>query len=661
MRVSSAGERRGRVGQQPPAAPASSDHNDHWMPHYTSFQGATPPMSHRFAHLPLKRIVSLVVWFAMLALPVFGQKTVPVSSFTISGNQFLLNGKPYQIIAGSMHYTRIPRAYWRDRFRKARAMGLNTITTYVFWNVHEPQPGVFDFSGQNDIAEYIREAQQEGLHVILRPGPYICGEWELGGFPSWLLKDHSLLLRSSDPTYLAAMQSWFDRLGKEIAPLLLQNGGPILAIQVENEYGSFGDDHRYMEAVKAALKHSGMDAPVLYTADGPNGVLQGSFPDLPVVINFGTGDAEKSFAKLETLRPNGPRMTGEYWDGWFDHWGEEHHVTDGKREAAELAWMLGKGYSVNLYMFDGGTSFGWMNGANSDGHNYQPDTTSYDYDAPLDEQGAPRQKFFLFRNVIEKTTGLAPPALPPATPRRVFPIASRMESASLWQNLPAPVQSKTLLTMEDLDQSYGYILYRTRLDQGTGGELVVNGLHDYAQVYINQKLVGTLDRRLGTSHLTLPLMQTAATLDILVENTGRVNYTKVIREERKGITGEVMVGGKQPAHWEIYSLPMDNPAKLRFLPEPCEGPCFYRTRMKVSSPADTYLDTRHVHKGELWINGRPLGRFWSIGPQFALYAPGPWLRRGSNDITFFDLAGDKTDALKSVKNPIFGNTTSLQN
>ena len=317
-------------------------------------------------------------------------------TMTASGGQFLFDGKPYQIISGEMHYPRIPRSDWRERFRLAKAMGLNSITTYVFWNLHEPRPGVYDFSGQNDVAEYIREAQQEGLNIILRPGPYVCAEWELGGYPSWLLKDHSLTLRSDDPKYLAAMRSWFNRLGKEIRPLLLRNGGPIIAIQVENEYGSFGDSHEYMESVKSALQESGMGDGLLYTADGPEQVKNGSLPELPAVINFGTGDAEKGFALLQAARPDGPRMTGEYWAGWFDHWGDRHHATDGSKEAAELAWMLGKGYSVSIYMFDGGTSFGWMNGANSNGTNYEPDTTSYDYDAPVSESGESEREVHAF-------------------------------------------------------------------------------------------------------------------------------------------------------------------------------------------------------------------------------------------------------------------------
>ena len=603
--------------------------------------------------LLLPTALILAGWLSALSQP-----GPAAHSLTVSGKRFLFDGRPYQVISGEMHYPRVPRSYWRDRFRKARAMGLNTITTYVFWNLHEPRPGVYDFSGQNDIAEYIREAQQEGLNVILRPGPYVCAEWELGGYPSWLLKDHGLVLRSDDPKYIAAMQRWFTRLGKEIAPLLLRNGGPIIAVQVENEYGSFGDDHNYMEAVKAAIKTSGMAPDVLYTADGPGQIPKGALPELPAVINFGTGEAKGSFATLDKLRPAGPHMSGEYWAGWFDHWGEKHHEVDGGREAEELEWMLRQGYSVSMYMFHGGTSFGWMNGANSNGSNYEPDTTSYDYDAPLDEQGTPRQKYYLFRDAIARVTGQTLPPVPAATPVQKFPIAAGAESASLWRNLPKPIESESLLTMEDVDQAYGYVLYRAHLDAGDGGELVIDGLHDYAQVYIDQKLAGSLDRRLGTSHLTIPAVAYPATLDILVENSGRVNFTSVIRGERKGITGKVTLAGKEPKHWQIYSLPMNDLAALHFTSESCEGPCFHRAQLTASQPADTYIDTTFLHKGELWINGSPLGRFWSIGPQHALYLPGPWLNRGQNEIVYFDLLGDSTDSLEASDKPIFDTRTA---
>src|SRR3984957_8554300 len=352
-----------------------------------------------------------------LCFAVTGRAQSPAENvFGVDGNHFVLHGKPFQVISGEMHYPRIPREYWRDRFRMAKAMGLNTITTYVFWNEHESKPGVYDFSGNKDVAEFVREAQQEGLYVVLRPGPYVCAEWEFGGFPAWLLKDPQTVVRSRDPKYLEPATRWLHRLGEELAPLQLARGGPIIAVQVENEYGSFGDDREYLEQTRRALMEGGFDSALLYTADNnqdkTKGTLRGSLPDLTAAINFGPGEAQAQFALLRQRRPQGPFMNGEYWDGWFDHWGGQRHLPDPKQQAVDLTWMLSQGYSVSLYMFHGGTSFGWMNGANWDHEQFQPDVTSYDYGAPLDESGRPTNKYFAFRDVIAKATGSAPAPVP---------------------------------------------------------------------------------------------------------------------------------------------------------------------------------------------------------------------------------------------------------
>jgi beta-galactosidase len=555
------------------------------------------------------KILSALVLSALLVFPTTAQAPASMPhSFRVEGGKFLLDGKPFRIISGEMHYPRIPRAYWRARLRMAKAMGLNTITTYVFWNVHETRPGVYDFSGQNDIAEFIREAQSEGLYVILRPGPYVCAEWEWGGYPAWLLKDHDIVVRSSDPKFMEPVGRWFQRLGKELAPLQIGNGGPIIAVQVENEYGSFGKDHAYMEQIHHGLIDAGFTKALLYTADGADEVPDGALPELPAVINFGTGGAKSEFAKLHKVRPDGPFMNGEYWAGWFDHWGEKHHTTDGQKQADELKWMLEQGYSVSIYMFHGGTSFGWMNGANSNGKNYEPDTTSYDYDAPLDESGRPTPKYFQFRKVIAKAAGITPPAVPSVEPPIAIPAVKFEQSASLWQTLPKPVASKQLLSMEDLDQAYGYILYRTVIATPIQGELALDELHDYAQIFANGKLLGTLDRRLGQSHLTVDLNAASTRLDILVENTGRVNFTTVIRGERKGITNTVTLAGKPLTDWQIYSLPMTAPDKLAFRTAACTGACFYRGTLQIDRGADTFLDTSKFTKGFVWINGHALGR-----------------------------------------------------
>ncbi|MBJ6122363.1 beta-galactosidase [Sphingomonas sp. BT553] len=595
------------------------------------------------------------------ALPVGAQATAPAHSFAVGGSQFLKDGKPYQVISAEMHYVRIPRAYWRDRLRKARAMGLNTITTYAFWNAHEPRPGVYDFTGQNDIAGFIRDAQAEGLDVILRPGPYVCAEWELGGYPSWLLKDRGLVLRSTDPTYTAAVERWMVRLGQEVKPLLLRNGGPIVAVQLENEYGAFGDDKAYLKGLEATYRRAGLADGVLFTSNQAGDLAKGSLPHLPSVVNFGSGGAPNAVAKLEAFRPDGVRMVGEYWAGWFDKWGEDHHETDGRKEAEELRFMLKRGYSVSLYMFHGGTTFGWMNGADSHtGTDYHPDTTSYDYDAPLDEAGNPRYKYALLASVIAEVTGKPPAPAPAPSVAATFPVSPIRRSASLWDNLPDPIRARRPMTFEELDQNYGYVLYQVTLAKGKAGPLLLKRMHSYAQVYLDRKLVGTLDRRLGQETVNLPQRDGPVTLDILVENTGRVNYSHAIRTEQTGLTGAVTLNGQPIEDWRMFRLPMNDLSTLRLSTAPCIGPCFYETEMTVDRPADTYLDMRGLHKGQLWLGEHNLGRFWSIGPVHTLYTPAPWMKQGANRILFFDLTGDATDRLTTVKAPVFGKVTKTR-
>jgi beta-galactosidase len=569
-----------------------------------------------------------------------------------AGDHFELDGKRFQIISGAIHYARVPRAYWRDRLKKAKAMGLNTVETYVFWNLHEPEPGKYDFSGQNDVAEFIREAQQEGLYVILRPGPYVCAEWEFGGYPAWLLKNPKIKVRTSDPAFMEPATRWLHRLGQELAPLQSGNGGPILATQVENEYGSFGSDHAYMEQIHHALIDAGFTKSMLYTADGADELPNGTLPELPAVINFGTGSAKEEFAKLEKFRPAGPHMCGEYWAGWLDHWGEHHHTESAKTEADELKWMLEQGFSVNLYMFHGGTSFGWMNGANMDGKKYQPTVTSYDYDAPVSESGALTPKYALFRDVIAKATGIEPPAPPAPIEAKAYAPVEFTRSSALFATLPMPELSDQVQPMEALGQSYGYILYRTMIDAAQNGELKLDALHHYAQVYLDRKLVGTIDGRLAQDSLALAISHDHAQLDILVENTGRVNFGHQFPMEWAGITREVTLGGKPLAHWSIYPLPMHQTSKLPFSQKPCQGACFYEASFNIDQPADTFVDTRTFGKGMMWINGTPLGRFWKIGPQGALYLPAPFLKRGRNSVVIFDLEGKGNPTLKFSERPI---------
>lgn len=576
-------------------------------------------------------------------------------TFVVRGGHFLLDGKPYQVISGEMHYSRIPRADWRLRLRMARAMGLNTITTYVFWNIQEPEPGVFNFSGNNDVAEFIREAQKEGLHVILRPGPYVCAEWDFGGLPAWLLKDHNIRVRTSDPKFIAAATRYMDRLGKELAPLQIGNGGPIVLVQVENEYGSFGSDHGYMEEIRKMILGAGFTKAQLYTADGPEQLPKGAIPEVPAFINYGPGGAKAAFAALRKFRPGQVILTSEYWDGWFDHWGGKHAHTNAQQQADELRWMLSQGASVSLYMFHGGTSFGWMNGANIDHGVYLPQTTSYDYDAPLDESGRPTAKYFLFRKVIAQTTGDDPPPAPAMPAPIGIPAFKLTGSVSLWNTLPAPVESEDLLSMEDIGQSYGYILYRTTLDGPRSGKLVLDKLHDYARVYLDGKLAGAMERRLGQDSLALTLTKPHEQLDILVENMGRVNFGPGLNDDRQGITRSASFDGHALTGWKIYSLPMKEPWKLHFQQNGnCAGPCFYEASFNVQKPADTFLDTRQFVKGEVWLNGHMLGRLWKIGPQRTLYIPGVWLKKGKNHIVVFDVESAPGRSMAGLTHSILG-------
>ncbi|UWZ82092.1 glycoside hydrolase family 35 protein [Occallatibacter riparius] len=569
-------------------------------------------------------------------------RTLPV---TIEGDHFVRDGKPYQIISGAIHYPRVPREYWRDRLQKARAMGLNTVETYVFWNLHEPQPGVFDFSGQLDVAAFIRMAQEEGLNVIVRPGPYVCAEWEAGGFPAWLFADPAVKVRTLDAKYLEAADRYLMRVGKELAGLQVSRGGPIIAVQIENEYGSFGQDKMYMEHVHQTLIKAGLGEGLMYTSDGADQLPNDALPGVLAVINFGPGEAQNDFAKLAKLRPGQPRMTGEYWDGWFDSWGNKQHAhTDAEQQAKEVDWILSQGNSINLYMFHGGTTFGFMNGANFDagpnGH-YYPQTTSYDYDAALDEAGRPTKKFFLLRDVIQKHTGVAPPPLPPELPMATVPEFALNESASLWDNLPKPIDADAPKPMEAVGQTYGYILYRTQITGPAKGDLNLGEVRDFATVYVDQKLAGTADRMKKQTSVALDVPAGKHVLDLLVENTGRVNFGARLTDGRAGIIDPVTLGGRALTGWKIYSLPMGSSDQIQHwgtTGSAARGPWFHRGSFTLDKVADTYLDTSALAKGFVWVNGHNVGRVWDIGPQRSLFVPAPWLRAGKNDVVVFDYA-----------------------
>ena len=489
---------------------------------------------------------------------------------------------------------------------------------------------------------------------MLRPGPYICSEWDFGGLPPWLLATPGIKVRTKDPRFVDAAAKYLRKVGEQLAPLQITQGGPIIMAQVENEYGSFGHDHEYTNAVRKAIRDAGFEV-TLYTSDGsakPE-LEGGAFPDLPAAINFGQGEQEKEFARFAKSRQGVPRMCGEYWDGWFDHWGEEHHVTSPEQAAQGVEWMLSRGISVNLYMVHGGSSWSFMSGANFDG-SYQPDISSYDYDAPIDEAGRPTRKFSLIREVLRKyaPAGTHLPDLPAPLPMIEIPPVQFREAAVLDGLLGKPVRSDHPLSMEALGQNYGFVLYRTRVAQSFKGLLEVMDVRDYAVASQGARRLGVFDRRLKQHSLGVDL-QSGVPLDILVENMGRVNFGPGLVDDRKGIVGHVALAGSTAMGWENYALPMTDLSHLRFSSSNPRVPAFFRGQFQLSSLGDTFLDMQGWGKGYVWVNGHNLGRYWKIGPQQTLFLPATWLKQGTNSVVVLDLEPSDHRTLRGVRDLIW--------
>jgi beta-galactosidase len=536
-----------------------------------------------------------------------------------------------------MHYARIPREYWQLRLRMAAALGVRAISTYVFWNRHERAPGQYDFEAENDVAAFVRLAQAESLDVILRPGPYVCAEWDFGGLPSWLLRSGDMRVRSKDAGFMEPVRRWFARLGRELAGLQRARGGPIVAVQLENEYGAYGADTEYLREVRSALEAAGFGASPIYTIDQPGDLIAGCLPGVPIATTFAPGDPARHLSAIRELRPNAPLLCGEYWAGWFDHWGEPHAQLDDAQQIVDLEWMLAQGASVNIYMLHGGTNFGFWNGANTgERAPYQPTTTSYDYCAAIDEAGRPAPKYHGLRSAIERITGRTPPPLPQLPPCISISEFRLTECAPLADMLQDPVRNAHPQTMEQLDQAFGFILYRSVLKEAYRGVLQIDELRDFAIVMLDGVPFARLDRRMGDSGLDIDA-PAGATLDILVENCGRINYGAALATDRKGITNRVTLNGDALTGWEMYRLPMERLDGLRFTRETAGAPCFYKGNVEIAQPGDTFIDVRDVGKGVLWVNGHNLGRFWDIGPQRTLYAPAPWLHAGANEVVVFEL------------------------
>ena len=566
---------------------------------------------------------------------------------SISGDQFLLNDTPFRILSGAIHYFRVVPEYWRDRLEKARAFGLNTVETYVAWNLHEPRPGEFHFDGRLDLVRFIQIAAELGLKVIVRPGPYICSEWEFGGLPAWLLKDPNMQVRCMYLPYLEAVGHFLDALMPRLVPLQASHGGPIIAMQVENEYGSFGNDKEYLQLLANGLRSRGMDG-LLFTSDPAFGVSlqEGGLPGLFRTVNFAF-NAIHALTRLRKYQPEGPQMVTEFWSGWFDHWGERHHVAAGSLPTSLLTLktfknILTSGASFNFYMFHGGTNFGFMNGAGVDRGRYRASVTSYDYAAPLDEAGGLTQKFDAFRNELRsQIPDLPQHPFPKPTPKQSYGQVALEQSVSLFESLDK-LSEKHLRPspepMENFDQDYGFILYRTQVPgPRPKARLELHELHDRAQVFLDGKFAGILEREFPKQVLSLSIPPQGAQLDILVENMGRVNFGPYLLD-RKGITEGVTLGNQFLFGWEIYPIPLDDLTSLEYSPSHARiFPTFLRGTFRVDDPADTFLALPGWTKGVAWLNGFNLGRYWKRGPQRTLYVPAPLLRKGENEIVMLEL------------------------
>lgn len=564
-----------------------------------------------------------------------------MANLSVSNNEFYLGDEQIQLISGAIHYFRIVPQYWEDRLLKLKAAGFNCVETYVPWNLHEPKEGQYNFEGLANIEEFIRIAGRLDLHVIVRPTPYICAEWELGGLPSWILKDRNMRLRSYYEPFLEKVDNYFDELLKRLKPLQTTNGGPIIAMQVENEYGSYGNDTKYLEYLKDSMIDRGIDV-LLFTSDGPTDfMLQGgTIPGTLATVNFGSRP-EASFDLLRKYFPDSPNMVMEFWNGWFDHWGEEHHTRDPQDTADTFEHMLSRGDSVNFYMFHGGTNFGFYNGANHGGK-YEPTVTSYDYDCPISETGDLTPKFHLVRDAVSKHKDLGELVLPEPIPKIDYGKVNFKESINLFDallDISSPIERANPESMEDVGQDYGFILYRTQLTGPKGKmPLSIKDVGDRALIFIDKEFKGIIDRW-DNKKVDIEVPKEGAQLDILVENMGRINYGPLIRDH-KGVTDGVLLGQQYQYGWEIYSLPMTNLDQLKYKTDedrPKDTPAFFRGTFEVDKIGDTFAEFAGWKKGIILINGFNIGRYWEIGPQETLYIPGPLLKEGENEIVIFEL------------------------
>ncbi len=585
---------------------------------------------------------SLLLMLLLLPLCITAQPGKRSHTFAFGDDQFLLDGQPFRIISGEMHPGRVPEEYWRHRIQMIRAMGCNTVSAYLFWNHHESEEGIYDFrTGNRDISRFIATAASEGMWVIIRPGPYVCAEWEFGGLPPYLLRHPGVKVRCLDPVYMKAAERYISRLADVLRPHLVTNGGPVLMIQIENEYGSYGNDRNYLFALKDIWEKSDIDVP-FFTGDGPTTYMleAGTLPGCAVGLD--SGSSERDFELARRMNPGVPVFSSETYPGWLTHWGEEWARPDTAALLREVKFLMETGKSFNFYVIHGGTNFGFTAGANSGGHGYEPDLTSYDYDAPIDEQGRATPKYMALRKLIGSylPRGKKLPPIPAPIPATGFPETELVPFTSVWNNMPEPVLTVQPKPFEAFGQDYGFMLYSTRLTGRKSGRLTVTDLHDYATVFLDGKYIGTLDRRLGINTIDLPESGSDhPLLEIFTEAMGRINFANAMID-RKGITDRVVLSGMTLMNWEVRGYPMSDGyiATLRVTAGEQRKPgIFFRGSLSLDEPADTFIDMTNFVKGFVWINGHNLGRYWEIGPQTRLYCPATWLKKGENEIIVFDL------------------------
>lgn len=582
--------------------------------------------------------------------------------FEIGNKSFLLNGKPFVIKAAEIHYPRIPAAYWEHRIQMCKSLGMNTICLYIFWNIHEQKEGQYDFTGNNDVAAFCRLAQKHGLYVIVRPGPYVCAEWEMGGLPWWLLNKDDIGLRVQDPYYMERTRLFMNEVGKQLSDLQISKGGNIIMVQVENEYGAYGTDKPYVAAVRDIVKDAGFTEVPLFQCDWNSNFQNNALDDLVWTVNFGTGaNIEDQFRKLKKLRPDTPLMCSEFWSGWFDHWGAKHETRSSEALVEGLKEMLDQNISFSLYMTHGGTSFGHWGGANFP--NFSPTTTSYDYDAPINESGKVTPKYFEVRNLLENylMQGDILSEIPDSIPTISIPRFEFKEVATVFDNLPKAKYSEDIKSMEYFDQGWGSILYRTKLTKSDDRQsLIITEAHDWTQVYIDGKKIATLSRLKGEGTVLLPPVKEGAILDILVEAMGRMNFGKGIYDW-KGITKKVELKNyqgeiKNLKGWQVYTIPVDysfaKDKNYKKSTNKLKHPAYYRSSFTLTKTGDTFLDMSNWSKGMVWVNGHAIGRYWEIGPQQTLYVPGCWLKEGINEVIVLDMASPKETISQGLRQPV---------